>query len=66
MKRALFLASLAAAAVTFTSLRAAKARTARLRHGNIAGQCANHHRKSRWSTYTLSRLQLDHTEDKRK
>jgi hypothetical protein len=54
MKRALFLVSLAAAAVTFTSLRAANARSRRLRRGNIAGQCADHRRKSRWSAYTAA------------
>jgi hypothetical protein len=54
MKRALFLVSLAAAAVTFTSLRAANARNNRLRHGAVAGQCADYHHKSRWSAYTTA------------
>jgi hypothetical protein len=54
MKRALFLVSLAAAAITFTSLRAANARNHRLHYGNTAGQCDNHHRKSRWSAYTAA------------
>jgi hypothetical protein len=54
MKRALFLVTLAAAAAAFTTLRAASARNHRLRYGNVAGQCANHHRNSRWSTYTAA------------
>ncbi len=53
MKRALFLVSLAAAAVTFTTLRAARTRNARLSHGTLAGQCTNHHR-GRWSSYTAA------------
>ena len=53
MKRALFLISVAAAA-TFTSIRFAGARNRRLNRGTVAGQCANHHRKSRWSSYTAA------------
>jgi hypothetical protein len=54
MKRALFLISLAAAAVTLTSLSAARSRNRRASGGTLAGACANHHCGSRWSAYTAA------------
>jgi hypothetical protein len=54
MKRALFLVTLAAAAVTFTSLSAARARNRRVCSHAMAGGCSNHRRRSRWSGYTAA------------
>jgi len=54
MKRSLFLLGVAGAVVALTSLRLGTPRHARLRSGLIAGGCANHRRKLRWSGYTAA------------
>lgn len=54
MKRVLFLLSLSAAAAAFATVRAGRPRRSRLQTGLLAGSCADHRRKLRWSGYTAA------------
>jgi hypothetical protein len=53
MKRSFFLLGLAGAAFAIVSVRVT-GRHGRLRGGLMAGSCANHRRKRRWSGYTAA------------
>jgi hypothetical protein len=54
MKRSLFIASLAVAALTLTSVRIAAARRVPRQRISQAGSCANRRRRLRWPSYTAA------------
>jgi hypothetical protein len=54
MKRSFFLLGLAGAAFAIASVRVHAVRHGRLRGGLMAGSCADHRRKRRWSGYTAA------------
>ena len=54
MTRPFFLLALTGAVLTLASVRTGIARRAGLRADRMAGCCADHRRKPRWSSYTAA------------
>ena len=54
MKRSLFLVACAGAALALAALRPGFPNRLRLRRGPVAGGCADHSRRLRWSGYTAA------------